>query len=51
METLITDGGKYEISNRVTDLLQSFSSHNMNLTPFISMQTSLRISMVIQDDM
>ena len=46
MTTLITDGGKYEVSKKVTYILHTLFISNMNLSPAINIRTSLRTDMV-----
>ena len=47
MTTLITDGGRYEISKKVADLLRNLLSSNMNLSPITSIRTKLDNAMVL----
>ena len=47
MDTLISDGGKYEISKRVTDLLRSLSSKIISLNPIINIKTRLKIDLAL----
>ena len=47
MTTLITDGGRYEISKKVADLLRDLSSNNMNLNHITSIRIKLKKDMVL----
>ena len=48
MDTIITDGGKYEISKKVADLLRSlFIKQYMNQNPITSIKTKLNSDMVL----
>ena len=43
MDTLISDGGKYEISQQVTDLLHSLFIQDYQSEPIINTKTRLKI--------
>ena len=47
MSTLITDGGRYEISKKVADLLRNLFIKHMNLNPITSIRTKLNNAMVL----
>ena len=47
MNTIITDGGKYEISKKVADLLRSLFTSNMNHSLTINMKMKLSSTMVL----
>ena len=50
MNTIITDGGTYEISKKVADLQEAFSSNNMNLNHTINIKTKLNSTMLLSKD-
>ena len=45
MDTLISDGGKYEISKRLTDLLRSLFIQDYQSEPYHQHQISLKIAL------
>ena len=47
MDTIITDGGKYEISKEVSDLLRVYSLSNMSQNPILSTKPKLNSGMVL----
>ena len=47
MDTLISDGGKYEISKRVTDLLRSLFIKDYQSDPIINIKTRLKIVLAL----
>ena len=47
INTIIADGGKYEIFKKVADLLRSLLIKNMNQNPTISIKMKLNRDMVL----
>ena len=47
MDTIIMDGGKYEISKKVGDPLRGYSLNNKNQNPIINIKTKLSSALVL----